>query len=148
MKLIKLGKNSYRFCESENVSIEGNLAFVVGIMRDRYSIPQGDIDRALLDMLATGHDVALFGEPLNPAGSDRFGGRFICTDSSVREKNLLAELHAIQSLREEIVEAHRQDGYRTPRVVEMMNRLESLYVSLNITGLITLAERYQDVAAA
>jgi hypothetical protein len=130
MKLNKLGKNKYRF-EDEGVSLEGNLAFVVEHMREIYEIPQDEIDRALADLIRTGNDVAHFGV---------MHGGFLFTSLAVDDRSLLAELRAIQSVREEIVATHKRDGYRSQQVLLLMDRLEKLYLALNITGLINSIE--------
>jgi hypothetical protein len=134
MKLIKIGKNRYRF-EFDGVSLEGNLGFISEQMREQYQIPKGELEKALLDMLEFEHDAAYFGV---------LGGRLMYTAKEAQAKLLRAELRAIQELREEIVEIYRRDGYRTPEVLEKLDRLEKLYLSLNITGLIQVLDRVED----
>lgn len=136
MKLMKIEKNRYRLVV-DAVTLEGDLAFMVETMRFDYEVAQPELDLAIMEMLKLGHDVANFGNLL----SGEY--RFLYTTLQSTERNMIAELRAIQSVREEAVELYRRDGWASPPVKEAFGRLQSLLMALNVEGLIDAVEKQE-----
>lgn len=138
MKLIKLAQNCYRL-EVENVSHEGSLPEIAEVMRARYDVPQGDIDQAVLEILRTQHDTAEFSNLMSFMRGLK-GYRFVRTLNGARERLLLVQLRAIQELQNEIVSKRQEDGYNSPRVLDLLDRLGRIQDELSIEGLISVVE--------
>lgn len=136
MKLIRLGNGVYRIVD-QGKSIEAGYAKVTTLLRFEYEVDLEDLNAAIEEMSATGNDGAEFDEY----------GWFLRTFSVVKERNIKIELEAVKSLREEF-DAEYKRGPESRATKDAYNRLMSLYMSLDVDGVLKVLDRYDEKKVA
>ena len=138
MKLIKLDSGVYRI-EDGPVMIEANWGQIRAQLLYEFEIDPAQIDRAIEDMRAKGHNAADFG----------VGGCFQFSYPTCLDRKVRAELRAIQAVRAEFhqYQQHEQNG---PEAKAAFDRLMHLYFTQDVDGMLLILgefEQQYEVAA-
>ena len=129
MKLIKLDKDLFRVVTDKSVT-EGSWNFIEAFMQHHCGIEWQEIQIARGTMEAHGHDTASFGI---------LKGMFTHSSQSRMISGVLAELKAVESLRQEFTEAFKENK-GSPATKDAYDRLMSMYMALNVTDAIELLD--------
>jgi hypothetical protein len=144
MKLIKMENGNYQLIDGA-VTIEGSWPTIEARMRFEYEIEDHEIERAKDDMQTRGNDIAEFS----------VRGMFLISYSTSARRNAVAELKAIRDLRMEFHVLFEKDRARnedpmepSAATKEAANRLQNMYIVLNVDALLVLLDAQEDARLA
>lgn len=129
MKLVKMLNGNFKLVLDSGSILEGDRALVARHMWEELEVGEDEIEFAIAELERTEMDTAHFG----------IQGTFIYCSNSTLVKNVLAELKAVQSLRQEFAEIYRgnpNDLY----VHDTGTRLLNLYIALNVDAMVQVLE--------
>jgi len=124
MKLIKTGKDLFKFV-SAVATVEGSEAQMRQHLMEDVGIESEELYFAVEQMWVHHHDTAHFG----------VNRLFTHTSNQATERMIVAELQAIRDLRREFVDAYKRSP-SSPEMHAIGERLMSLYMSLNVEGVL------------